>query len=177
VLAVKNADFHVDLKANPTAKVEVITGFVRRVHEVTRAHGVPLSLDIFGVVALGKRIDIEALGQDPPMLAPECEILSPMVYPSHFSKGFYGFDEPGNHPELVGIGTKGTMQQAQKSDKEPLAQIRPWLQAMYYKSSEYGPNYLAQEIKSAQDNGGAGWLMWNPQQDWSIAWQAVPPKR
>jgi hypothetical protein len=177
VLAVKNADFHVDLKANPTAKVDVVTGFVRRVHEVTKARGVPLSLDIFGVVALGKRVDIDALGQDPRMLAPECEFLSPMVYPSHFSKGFYGFEEPGNHPELVGIGTKGTIEQASKSDKRPLALIRPWLQAMYYKSPEYGPNYLAQEIRSAAENGATGWLMWNPQQEWSIAWQAVPPKR
>jgi hypothetical protein len=177
VLAIKNADFHLDLKANPSAKVDVITGFVRRVHEVTKARNVPLSLDIFGVVALGKRIDIDALGQDPPMLAPECEALSPMVYPSHFSKGFYGFEEPGNHPELVGVGTKGTIEQTQKSDKRPLAQVRPWLQAMYYKSPEYGPNYLAQEIKSAEGSGGIGWLMWNPQQDWSVPWQAVPPKK
>ena len=51
--------------------------------------------------------------------------------------------------------------------------VRPWLQAMYYKSPEYGPNYLAAEIKSAAESGGVGWLMWNPQQDWSIAYQAV----
>jgi hypothetical protein len=177
VLAVKKADFHVDLKANPRAKVDVITDFVKRVHEVTKARGVPLSLDVFGVIAQGKAIDIEALGQDPAMLAPECEALSPMVYPSHYSKGFYGFEEPGNHPEIVGIGTRGTLEQMIKTDKRPLAIVRPWLQAMYYKSPEYGPNYLAKEIKSGTENGGVGWLMWNPQQDWSIPFQAVPPKR
>jgi hypothetical protein len=177
VLAIKNADFHVDTKANPKAKVEVITGFVKRVHDVTKVRGVPLSLDVFGVIAQGNPLDIDMLGQDPPTLAPECEALSPMVYPSHYSKGFYGFDEPGNHPEIVGIGTKGTLEQMQKTDRRPLAVVRPWLQAMYYKSSEYGPSYLAKEIRSAGDNGGVGWLMWNPQQDWGIPFQAVPPKR
>ncbi len=176
VLAIKNADFKLDPK-NPLAKVEVITGFVRKVHEVTKARNVPLSLDIFGVVALGKRIDIDALGQDPAMLAPECDVLSPMVYPSHFSKGFFGFEEPGNHPELVGIGTKGTIEQTNRSDKRPLAVVRPWLQAMHYKSPEYGPNYLAREVKSGNESGGVGWLMWNPQQDWTIAYQAVPARK
>ncbi len=178
VLAIKNADFKLDPK-NPLAKVEVITGFVKKVHETTKARNVPLSLDIFGVVAHGNHLDIDMLGQDPMMLAPECEALSPMVYPSHYNKGFYGFEEPGNHPEIVGIGTKGTLEQMAKrggSDTRPLAVVRPWLQAMYYKSSEYGPNYLAQEIKSAAESGGVGWLMWNPQQDWSIAYQAVPKK-
>jgi hypothetical protein len=176
VLAIKNADFKLDPK-NPLAKVEVITGFVKKVHEVTKPRNVPLSLDIFGVVAHGNHADIDMLGQDPKELAPECEALSPMVYPSHYNKGFYGFEEPGNHPEIVGIGTKGTLEQMNKSDKRPLAVVRPWLQAMYWKSPEYGPNYLAAEIKSAAESGGVGWLMWNPQQDWSIAYQAVPMKK
>ncbi len=176
VLAIKNADFKLDPKS-PLAKVEVITAFVKKVHEVTKARGVPLSLDIFGVVAHGNHLDIDMLGQDPKLLAPECEALSPMVYPSHYSKGFYGFEEPGNHPEIVGIGTKGTLEQLAKTDKRPLAVVRPWLQAMYYKSPEYGPNYLAAEIKSAAESGGTGWLMWNPQQDWGIPFQAVPVKK
>jgi hypothetical protein len=143
------------------------------VHEVTKARGVPLSLDVFGVIALGKRIDIDALGQDPPVLAPECEALSPMVYPSHYAKGFMGWDEPGDHPEIVGMGTKGMVEQIEKAGVKGGAIIRPWVQAMYYKSPTYGPNYLGQELKSASDGGGMGWLMWNPGQDYEYAWRAV----
>jgi hypothetical protein len=48
------------------------------------------------------------------------------------------------------------------------------VQAVSYESPDYGPRYLAQELKSAQENGASGWLMWNPSQDYSSAWAAVP---
>ena len=57
------------------------------------------------------------------------------------------------------------------------AVVRPWLQAMNWKSPAYSPAYLAQEIKAANAAGGSGWLMWNPGQEYGYAWQAVPPKR
>jgi hypothetical protein len=172
VLGIKGADFKLDPN-NPIAKVDVITGFVHKVHEITHARGVPLSLDIFGVVAHGNRVDIDALGQDPARLAPECEALSPMVYPSHYSTGFYGFEVPGDHPEIIGIGTRLTIEQLRKANQS-VTQVRPWLQAMNYKSPSYGPLYLAQEVKYAGENGAAGWLMWNPGQDYDYAWRAVP---
>src|SRR5262249_6213069 len=153
-----NADFH--LKERNLTQTTVIRDFVRKVHGVTQAHGVPLSLDVFGVIAFGHRVDIDALGQDPALLAPECEALSPMVYPSHYSKGFHGWDEPGDHPEIVGLGTKGVLELTGGKG----AVVRPWLQAMRWKSPSYSPAYLAQEVQAAGAAGAAGWLMWNPGQ-------------
>jgi hypothetical protein len=126
-------------------------------------------------VCEGKREDIEMLGQDPAVLASECEALSPMVYPSHYRTGYQGFEVPGNHPEIVGIGTRKLL--AQLAGKHPLAVVRPWLQAMDYHSPDYGPAYLAAEIRSAEQAGGLGWLMWNPGQTYTPAWEAVPPAR
>jgi hypothetical protein len=173
VIGTKNADFH--LKERNLTRTGVIRDFVREVHEVTQARGVPLSLDVFGVIALGKRIDIDALGQDLALLAPECEVLSPMIYPSHYAKGFYGFEEPGAHPELIAVGTKGTLDQI-ASLPAPKAVIRPWLQAMNYESPGYGPEYLKAETKHAEASGSTGWLMWNPGQDYSYAWQIMPKR-
>ena len=173
VIGTKNADFH--LKERNLTRIGVIRDFVREVHDVTKPRGVPLSLDVFGVIALGKRIDIDALGQDLVLLAPECEVLSPMVYPSHYSKGFYGFDEPGAHPELIAVGTKGTLDQI--AHVPGAALVRPWLQAMYYESPGYGPEYLKSETKYAEASGGTGWLMWNPGQDYSYAWQIMPKRK
>jgi hypothetical protein len=176
VIGIKNADFHLD-KIGKT-KPEVIRDFVHEMHAVTHARGVPLSLDIFGVVAQGKRIDIDGLGQDIALLGPECEALSPMLYPSHYAKGFLGFEIPGNHPELVGVGTKGTVAQLALANDGHGAKtaIRPWVQAVSYESPDYGPQYLAQELRSAEENGASGWLMWNPSQDYSSAWAAVPKR-
>jgi hypothetical protein len=170
VIGIHNADFHLDRIGK--TKPEVIRDFVREVHAVTQARHVPLSLDIFGVVAQGKRVDIDGLGQDIAMLGPECEVLSPMVYPSHYAVGFMGFEVPGNHPELVGVGTKGTVAQLGGH----ATRVRPWVQAMAYESPDYGPQYLAKELKSAEENGASGWLMWNPQQEYGTAWAAMPKK-
>ena len=172
VIGIKNADFKLD--AIGKTKPEVIRDFVHEVHAVTSARHVPLSLDIFGVAAGGKRVDIDMLGQDIALLGPECEALSPMVYPSHYAKGYMGFDIPGNHPELVGIGTKGAVDQLAAGHVTTGTAVRPWVQAMYYESPDYGPHYLAQELKSAIDHGSSGWLMWNPQQEYSYAWQILP---
>jgi hypothetical protein len=172
VIGIKNADFHLD-KIGKT-KTEVIRDFVHDVHAVTRARQVPLSLDIFGVVAQGKRVDIDGLGQDIALLGPECEVLSPMVYPSHYAAGFLGFEIPGNHPELVGIGTKGTIRQLDGAASATGTLVRPWVQAVSYESPDYGPEYLRSELKSAVDNGSSGWLMWNPSQDYGTAWAASP---
>ena len=174
MLGIKNADFH--LQERNLTKTQVIRDFVRRVHTVTRAHGVPLSLDVFGVIAFGKRGDIEGLGQDPAMLAAECEVLSPMVYPSHYDAGFAGFETPGDHPELVGMATKAILAQIEAAKVPHPAKVRPWLQAMAWKSPTYSPGFLKSEIRSSNDAGGSGWLMWNPGQKYGYTWEAVPAK-
>jgi hypothetical protein len=170
VLGIKGADF--DATKGKTKKTVIIRDFVRRVHELTSAKKVALSLDIFGVVADGDRADIDMLGQDPVMLAPECEALSPMVYPSHYAKGYNGFDEPGDHPEIVGIGTKKILAQIHKFKKQTV--VRPWLQAVEWKSPAYGPQYVAAEVRHATQAGSTGWLMWNPAQTYTVTWNAIP---
>jgi hypothetical protein len=164
-----NADFH--LKDTGRTRLSVITDFVKKAHAITQAHHVPLSLDIFGVTATGTRIDIEGLGQDIPLLSPHAEALMPMVYPSHYDKGFYGWAIPGNHPEIIAIGTKAAVEKA----KAGHAVIRPWLQAFMWKSPEYGPKYLAQETVEAKNGGGVGYAMWNPGGYYGDAWTAIPP--
>lgn len=175
VLGIKGADFH--LKEKGLTKIQVIRDFVAKMHEMTSAHHVPLSLDVFGAIADGHRDDIEMLGQDPALLATVADALSPMVYPSHYAKGFLGYDVPGNHPELVGYGVKGIISQIHNGGVRGGAVIRPWLQAVSDRSPEYGPHYLADEIKQAEQNGALGWLMWNPAQIYKVTWTAVPVQK
>lgn len=175
VLGMKNIDFGLDTKKDPNAKIDVISRFVDKVHAVTRAHGVPLSLDVFGVIAFGNDVDMQNLGQDPVALATRAEFLSAMVYPSHYDPGFMGLDEPGNHPELVGLGVKHMLAgiEARGEDPARVAKVRPWLQAMHHKSSTYGPGYIQTEIRTGDEAGGKGWLLWNPGQVYDVSWQAV----
>jgi hypothetical protein len=152
---------------------QVMKAFVERVHEVTQAKHVPLSLDLFGVTATGSTSDIEALGQNIGVIGAAAEVLSPMVYPSHYAQGFNGFDEPGNHPEIIGIGTKAAIAKL-KNAKITSTLLRPWLQASAFKASAFGPQYIQDEIRHAESNGAVGWLMWDPDNNYWAVWRALP---
>jgi hypothetical protein len=155
------------------SRSRVMRDFVHRVHELTAASNVSLSLDIFGVTATGDQSDIDKLGQDIGTIGGEAEALSPMVYPSEYSIGFRGFEHPGNHPEIVGIGTKAAVAKL-KIAKNDRTIIRSWLQASGYKSTNYGPDYILKEAASAETNGGVGWLLWSPGCDYWAALRAFP---
>ncbi len=142
-----------------TVTSDVIAGFVKRVHEHTHAAGVPLSLDLFGVVAWQHPIEVRATGQDLTKLGAFVEAVSPMVYPSHFEKGFNGYAEPADHPVVVGLGTKEAVEVLRKSGST--AVVRSWIQAFPLRTSSYGSAYVAGEIDQARAAGGSGWLAWN----------------
>jgi hypothetical protein len=173
---VDNADFK--LKERGLVRTKVIADFVHKVHEVTRAGGASLSVDIFGIVAEGVKTDLENLGQDPRLLARECDALSPMVYPSHYPKGFMGFDVPGDHPELVRVGVRKLVEMIKKGQSsQDLALVRPWIQGMPWHAPSFGPEYIAQEVNHAAKAGASGFMVWNPSQDFTDTWQAIAAPR
>jgi hypothetical protein len=154
-------------------RTKAIAAFVARVHEATAARHVPLSLDVFGIAASGPRGDIEALGQNLVLLGPESEAISPMVYPSHYPVGSLGFDHPGDHPELVGFGTKAGVAKLAAGQVAGTI-IRPWLQAAPFRTTTFGPQYILDEIQSAEANGAVGWLMWDAGNTYWAVWKALP---
>jgi hypothetical protein len=168
-----NADFK--LKERGLTAVSVITDFVKRVHETTKKANVPLSLDVFGVVAWGYKVDTDATGQDLTELAPVVEAISPMVYPSHFAEGFHGYEVPGDHPDIVAIGTKKAVDLV-KSIPATTA-IRPWVQAFPWKSPSFGSTYIADQIRESKNGGGVGWLAWNSGGEYGATFQALPTKK
>ena len=153
---------------------DVIAGFVGRVHEHTQEAGVPLSLDLFGVVAWQRGADVRATGQDLARLGPLVEAISPMVYPSHFREGFNGYAEPGAHPEVVLFGTKQAESVLRKAGST--AVVRPWIQAFPWHAPGYSSTYVFQEIAQARAGRGNGWLAWNAggyyAEVFAAAWQS-----
>jgi hypothetical protein len=150
--------------------------FVRRVHEVTSKSHVALSLDIFGVTATGDQSDIDKLGQDIGTIAGAADAISPMVYPSEYRSGYRGWANPGDHPEIVGIGTKAAVAKLAAAGNHTTV-VRSWLQASAYKARTYGPEYILAEAKAAEESGGKGWLLWSPGCEYWAAWRAFPEKR
>lgn len=151
---------------------KIMRDFVKRFHVVTSASGVALSLDFFGVAATGQMSDIEYLGQHIPTVAPEADAISLMSYPSHYTQGWMGFKEPGEHPEIIGIGNVAALKQLKPTGAQTI--LRTWLQAFPLRSKNYGAAYVVAEAKSAETSGGVGWLMWSPGCQYDAVWRGFP---
>jgi hypothetical protein len=164
---------HADFELGGKKTTDVIAGFVERVHARTQAAGVPLSLDIFGVVAWQYPPDVKGTGQDLRKLGPLVEAISPMVYPSHFADGAMGFSLPGEHPEVVGYGTKQAAEVLKKAGATAI--VRPWIQAFPWHAHGYDVGYVSREIGASRASEGVGWLAWNAGGYYREVFAAAPP--
>src|SRR4029077_8683270 len=77
---------------------DVITGFLKKAYAEIHPTGALLSLDVFGVMAWQRPVDLSHTGQDIVGMAKYCDVLSPMIYPSHFF-GMDNIAHPGDAPE------------------------------------------------------------------------------
>ena len=138
------------------SKEETINRFLERAHAEMKRRNTRLSIDIFGVVAWEKEKDIRSTGQRIASLARHCDVISPMLYPSHFNDHFDGFTNPGDNPyHFIYNGCRRVME---RSGGLP---VRPWLQAFRWRASNFGADYIIEQIRAAGDAGAHGWLMWN----------------
>jgi len=138
-------------------KSAAIAAFLEKAHLRLRQRGCYLSIDIFGVVAWGKKVDIDKTGQQIKLLAEHCDVISPMLYPSHFNDNFDGFARPGDHP--YHFIYNGCLKVNEAAGRRVI--IRPWLQAFGWRVSRYNDEYVAEQVKAAADAGAQGYLFWN----------------
>lgn len=152
---------------------DVITDFLARAYAGLRTRGVVLSLDVFGVMAWQRPIDLAHTGQDIPAMARNCDVLSPMIYPSHFF-GMDGFAKPGDAPEHF---ISESMEKFQKITAGSGVVLRPWLQAFAWHTRSYSTDYILTQVSTAKEKGGVGFLFWNASNDYSKPLAAMPEMR
>jgi hypothetical protein len=148
----------------------VIADFLQRAYSSIHAKGVLLSLDVFGVMAWQRQVDLSHTGQDIVRMAKYCDVLSPMIYPSHFF-GMDGYAKPGDAPEHF-IGE--SMDRFQLITKGSGVVLRPWLQAFAWRTKTYSPKYIEVQVLTAKNKGGVGFLFWNANNDYSKPYAAMP---
>ncbi|MBI2482699.1 hypothetical protein HYV74_00810 [Candidatus Uhrbacteria bacterium] len=143
-----------------TPRRAVIAAFARAVDQGVRAQGIRTSADLFGLVFWAKN-DL-GIGQYLEDLAPHFDVLAPMVYPSHYGKGFLGFANPAVEPFAVISETlqKGR-QRLQRLPKNDQPAVRPWLQD-FRMGAPYDAAMIREEMRAAADQGSVGWMLWNP---------------
>jgi hypothetical protein len=148
----------------------VITAFLKKAYAEIHPTGALFSLDVFGVMAWQRQVDLSHTGQDIVQMARYCDVLSPMIYPSHFF-GMDNIPHPGDEPahfigesmDRFGLITRGSG-----------VVIRPWLQAFHWRTKTYSPEYIKIQVETARDRGGIGFLFWNAGNDYSKPFVAMP---
>jgi hypothetical protein len=147
---------------------------VRLLISMVKPLGVPVTFDVFGLTASVTTGDL-GIGQVWEDFVDVADVILPMVYPSHYTRGAFGFRTPNAHPYSVvrfaladALSRSGTIN---------AAQIRPYLQAFTLgrRRPRYTPIEIQAQIRAAQDAGIESWVLWNPRSVYLRA--ALPPYR
>lgn len=152
------------------AKVDIICDFLKDVRARVAQYNTSLAVDIFGVTAWQSKVDIANLGQDLKKMAPYLDVLSPMLYPSHFHAGYDGFANPGSEPYyFVHTGVK----QAKVILSGEATALVPWIQGFDLHSPNFGTNYIREQVRACAEEGIRGFLIWNAGNNYSVSFAAL----
>lgn len=164
------ADGRTDTGVEGKDRSDVIAEYLAQIHDLTSASKVLLSLDMFGIVIWQRSMDVSVLGQDVQKIVDHIDIISPMLYPSHFGKDFDGIPNPADEPYYF---VKEGVQRLKNIVGDRVA-IRPWLQSFPLRiTAGFGPEYVRCQIDAARDAGAAGWLLWSPGNRYDEAFAAL----
>ena len=142
--------------ADGRKKEDVIHEFLQFAKKELEPYNVFLAADVFGLTTMTS--DDMGIGQKIEKIITEVDYICPMVYPSHYGSGNYGFTNPNAHPyEIV---QKALLDGLEKIGDVPVV-IRPWLQDFDLGKPAYGSAEVRAQIKAIYDAGLEEWLLWN----------------
>ena len=145
----KDASFYFQTEHPDWHRSDVIADFLKHAYAEIHPTGALLSLDVFGIMAWQRPVDLAHTGQDIVRMAKYCDVLSPMIYPSHFF-GMDGIAHPGDAPEHF-IGE--SMERFEKITQGSGVVIRPWLQAFRWRTKTYSPKYIEAQVHDREEQG------------------------
>ncbi|MFB6364765.1 putative glycoside hydrolase [Paenibacillus elgii] len=145
------------------SRIEAVAEFVKYAREQLTPLGVRVSVDIFGYAASVPAA--EGIGQDFQKISQNVDVISPMIYPSHYSNGWYGAKVPDAAPYVT---INGAMKDTAKK-LDPLQAlkpvVRPWIQdftATWVPGHiRYGKKEIEDQVRALKDNGIEEFLLWN----------------
>lgn len=149
---------------NDRDKDEAIRDFLLFARESLKPYNVHVSADVFGVVTHSWDDKPEDIGQTWRLIANSTEYICPMIYPSHYGSGFYGFAVPDQYPyEIVRTALLEALER-NAAQKEP-AIIRSWYQgftATWVKGNIlYEEDAIGKQIAAGVELGLNEYIIWN----------------
>ncbi|MFD6211554.1 MULTISPECIES: putative glycoside hydrolase [unclassified Peribacillus] len=153
-----------EAKVSHSAKrVQAVTDFVSYAKKQLEPYGVDVSVDIFGYAATLP--EAPGIGQNFTKISENVDVISSMIYPSHWTS-YFGIDKPDLEPyDLVKEYAK--LENGKLKELKTPPTSRPWLQdftASYLGEGnyqKYGKEEVEAQIKALNDNGIDEYLLWN----------------
>ncbi len=147
---------------NDESKPLVIQNFLKYAREELAPYEVYIAADIFGWAATN--ITDSGIGQHWEAVSNVVDYNCPMMYPSHYGPGIFGFAVPDARPYgTIDASIKDGLMRDEKLDTP--ATLRPWIQAFTAKwvkgYIQYGGKQIREQIQALEDNGVDEFILWN----------------
>lgn len=157
------ADYGVDMCTYP--KQQAIQDFLSYAGERLHEKECVITADVFGTI-IGSETDVQTVGQNYTVLGQTVDVISPMVYPSHYGNGVFGLKVPDANPyETVLAAMQGSREALQEIPEAERAVVRPWLQAFtatwVQGHISYNGTQIREQIQAVYDAGYVEWILWN----------------
>lgn len=141
---------------------DLLHGLLERLDEQI---SIPIGVDVFGIQAYWEG-DASGLGQDLALWADHVDVFSPMLYLNAMRDWEVG--TPNRAQRLVQIGIARL-----RARLGPRPIIRPFLQAFEEGSEDWGPEFIARQIRGARRGGADGFLFWHPGSNYGMLQRAM----
>lgn len=169
VLEYDLGDYADSSKDNVQRRVDAVTDFVSYAKDELENYGVDVAVDIFGYAATIP--EAPGIGQNFTKISKNVDVISSMIYPSHWTS-YFGIEKPDMHPyKLVSEYAKVENEVLSKLEDPPTS--RPWIQDfeapwLYSGATkQYGKAEVEAQIKALQEHGINEYLIWNAGNDYT----------
>lgn len=166
-LGYSQGDYEDDENDNIQKRVQAVTDFVAYAKQELEPYDIDVSVDIFGYSATIP--EAPGIGQNFSKISENVDVISSMIYPSHWTNNYFGISLPDAEPyRLTEEYAKVENEVLSKLDNPPVS--RPWIQDfeapwIYHGTgvpvTQYGKAEVEAQIKALQDNGINEYLIWN----------------
>jgi hypothetical protein len=130
---------------------DLLLGLLAR---IDAAVNIPLGVDVFGIQAYWAG-DSSGLGQDLTLWRQHVDVYTPMLYLNAMRDWDRGGRDRARRLVQVGI-------ERMRERLGPRPVIRPFLQAFEQEAEDWGPRFIANQIRGARLGGSDGFLFWHP---------------
>lgn len=144
-------------------RVQAVTDFVAYAREKLKPYDVKVSVDIFGYSATLP--EAPGIGQNFGKISENVDVISSMIYPSHWTS-YFGIPKPDLEPYRL-VKEYAKVENAKLAELESPPISRPWLQdftASYLGSGnylKYGKAEVEAQIRALNEAGIKEYLLWN----------------